>query len=77
MGISVHEKLKQTHNTPYPRNTKCILFNLKWLSIYYTIIKNDTMECGGTFSKMTSYLITDVYLLDYVLNVITVILNVF
>ena len=43
------------------------------------IIENDTitMECGGTFSKMTSYLITDVYLLDYVLNVITVILNVF
>ena len=43
------------------------------------IIENDTitMECGGTFLKMTSYLITDVYLLDYVLNVITVILNVF
>ena len=56
---------------------KSVLFNLKWLSIYYTIIENDTMECGGTFSKMTSYLITDVYLLDYVLNVITVLLNVF
>jgi len=22
MGISVHEKLKQTHKTPYPRYTK-------------------------------------------------------